>query len=361
MTETNALNIDILSLPVGAVPDRDRIVGWDEFGNPVRETIGGVQYAVYPVMPQNALKGKGVWDRIAMLGEGIVQSAWNGFMTPGRAASGEPVTYGDVLDTAGLVQLGAAAMPAPKNALRSGSLWEFFDDDVVDYASRGDEVLSLLKSGRFSEITDDLLDLGDPAENAKLNSYIRKNYDLPMDEASRLARAESMGFDTSRKMYHGSRNNFEAFDPGMQRDPGVWMTTDMSNAASYSEAGGGLYDLYTRNRDVDSVDFVYSGDGNLVPQRAGQALTNTTNESIVRDSFDGGAKVVEFPSGNFSESGFTRVVRNPEDIRLTSARFDPRLAHLRNLSAAIAGGVYVGGNSMDDRRKEIINYLATVR
>src|SRR5690606_31267416 len=41
--------------------------------------------------------------------------------------------------------------------------------------------------------------------------------DLPMDEASRLARAREMGFDTDRVLYHGTDETFTEFDPAKSR------------------------------------------------------------------------------------------------------------------------------------------------
>lgn len=41
--------------------------------------------------------------------------------------------------------------------------------------ARGAEVLDLLKSGRASEVTDDMLDLGDPVLNAQLSEYLYRS------------------------------------------------------------------------------------------------------------------------------------------------------------------------------------------
>src|SRR5262245_10550104 len=37
---------------------------------------------------------------------------------------------------------------------------------------------------------------------------------LPMDLASRMARAREMGFDTDRTLYHGTSSTFDEFNPG---------------------------------------------------------------------------------------------------------------------------------------------------
>lgn len=58
-------------------------------------------------------------------------------------------------------------------------------------------ILDLLQSGRASEVTDDMMAAADDA-------YLFNNYDLPMDEASRMQRAREMGFDTDAPLYHGT-------------------------------------------------------------------------------------------------------------------------------------------------------------
>ena len=75
--------------------------------------------------------------------------------------------------------------------------------------SRGDDVLGMLKSGRASEVTDDMLDLGNAADNANLNAYLYDNYDLPMDTPSRMNRAQEMVFGDD--YYHGTTHDFNQF------------------------------------------------------------------------------------------------------------------------------------------------------
>ena len=60
--------------------------------------------------------------------------------------------------------------------------------------SQAQEVLNLLKTGRASEVTDDMLAAADDA-------YLFNNYDLPMDEASRMGRAEERGADLTRPLF----------------------------------------------------------------------------------------------------------------------------------------------------------------
>jgi hypothetical protein len=72
---------------------------------------------------------------------------------------------------------------------------------------------------------------------------IRNSGDLPMDEASRMARAEEMGFDADTPLYHGTSSDIAAFDPALRGDAtaartakmATWMTDDPTTARGYAE------------------------------------------------------------------------------------------------------------------------------
>ena len=118
---------EFLSLPMGSQgPSNDRVVAVDELGRHVYETPRGERYVLNererstPQDRRNALV-EAVQNPVETgrnaLGA-IWQGAVNALTAPGRAARGESLTYGDVADTAGMAQLGGAAMPAPKGSLR---------------------------------------------------------------------------------------------------------------------------------------------------------------------------------------------------------------------------------------------------
>jgi hypothetical protein len=66
---------------------------------------------------------------------------------------------------------------------------------------------------------------------------------LPMDEASRMARAGEMGFDADTPLYHGTSSDIAAFDPALRGDAtaartakmATWMTDDPTTARGYAE------------------------------------------------------------------------------------------------------------------------------
>ena len=83
---------------------------------------------------------------------------------------------------------------------------------------------------------------------AKLLARDDTRFDLPTDEASRMARAREMGFDTD--VYHATQNDFDEFDPGYR---GASFVSDSPSGAQRG-ASGGAQDAYgTRGGEGSSV------------------------------------------------------------------------------------------------------------
>jgi hypothetical protein len=261
-------------------------------------------------------------------------------------------------------------------------------------AARGQEIMGMLTSGRAGEVTDQMLDLGDPVLNTRLNEYLYNNYDLPMDAASRAARAGGMGADLNAPLYRGdARSDLTSFDTGQFAREGIGVTSSTSpNVAATYMAGDSpaMYQIFSMannplaldatgrnwtgipadavtNRGILSdvlppqsyldeenlADFLSGnvidwGDGSA----AGMAMANTNDVSRAAQAagFDemrfqnvvdrGGAG--RFHTGPANDPQTTVMTSNPADIRSRFARFDPRLSHLRNLNAALAAGVPLG-------------------
>jgi len=133
--------MSILDLPQTARPGSDAPVGQDELGRTLYRTVTGELYTMpdRPQMPAptmtQRLEGLGglasrAYENLSVenaietakgIGGGILSGLVQGFTAPGRALSGEPVTMGDVMATAGMAQGVAAPMRAPEGSLRSGS------------------------------------------------------------------------------------------------------------------------------------------------------------------------------------------------------------------------------------------------
>jgi hypothetical protein len=271
---------------------------------------------------------------------------------------------------------------------------------------RGAEIMDMLKSGRGSEVTDRMLDMGDPALNARLSEYLYKNADIPMDEASRMARANEMGF---QKAFHGTGSNINAVDPAYFGSGGQ----DLLGAGFYTTTNTGRADRYIPRERSPSVEISknYAEGGNILPvmvreqnpfvleDQLGSAANDIANLYAEDPFFDvtrmsSGVNIVTDADGKsimldpyqqrhfalqrmrkdfsptdasntLSELGYTgvsgpesassrvRVSYNPSDVRSQSARFDPRLSHLKNLSAGIGGAGLLGAGMMpknDGRR-----------
>lgn len=133
--------------------------------------------------------------------------------------------------------------------------------------------------------------------NAALPGVVVNGVDsLPMDQASRLARAREMGFDTSTPYYHGTTGDFSAFDPlrkgetfGDRGDPSSWL-------ADYSPP---MY--FASNPDFASQVAAYKAQGGGSP---------SVMPVYLRNAQRGGRKDEV-------------IVRNPADIRSVNATFDP--------------------------------------
>lgn len=89
--------------------------------------------------------------------------------------------------------------------------------------------------------------------------------ELPMDEASRMARAKADGFDTDTVLYHGTDRDFKAFDQnagtGARSGTGTWLTTSRENANSYAPrlhqkrgVGGQVYPVHIKKGNYVEVD-----------------------------------------------------------------------------------------------------------
>jgi len=261
-------------------------------------------------------------------------------------------------------------------------------------------ILDLLASGRASEVTDDMMDLGDPVQNARLNEYLFNNYDLPMDEASRMARAEEMGFMDNYETYHGTGDDFHAFRESFRSDPGsdesykvgIYSAYRPKIAETYAPNihGGQIIPLATRRtfddvevdalgrnwNDIEMDSPAYrTGDADDLTVHHyfpnaddGEGLTRTN--AIAREAMRDGAGSLRI-NNTYDIGGFRDLLKSlddygphdvrtdfyPHNIRSRFARFDPRLAHLRNLSAGIGAGLLGFGAITEQDKSELEAYL----
>lgn len=223
------------------------------------------------------------------------------------------------------------------------------------------DILDLRAAGRASEVTDDMMAKADP-------QYMFNNTPLPMDVASRMARAEEMGADPLAGFYHGTAEggfvdttDITAFDPARvgdrwnADDRGFSITSSVRDANYYARPsdpgygpdgarndnlrGGAVYpleDLSQKPYYIKPMD-QYQGTIGAWDDRA--ADTYEKMDAAGADS----ARI-------YSDGVEMRVVMDPTNLRSRFARFDPEFRHLANLSAGIGGlGLlgYVGNQSSD--------------
>lgn len=206
-----------------------------------------------------------------------------------------------------------------------------------------DRVAELLRQGRASEVTNDLLDQADPQRLH--HHYVSGNtgMDMPMDQASRMERAAQMGFDTGNKLYHGGVRDFSSFIPSQSGKvgPGVYMTPNVRKANIFSgyepDSNPKIEKLLNEGNEKSSQVYGLFATNRPATMEARQAVR--TNESAYDDKAENYRK-------KFDEMGFDgvsvadeRTILDPTNIRSQFARFDPRLSHLSHLSASTGGAM----------------------
>lgn len=159
---------------------------------------------------------------------------------------------------------------------------------------------------------------------------------LPMDEASRMARARAMGFYTDMPLYHGTSAEFRAFDPARRgrmtqaesAREGVWLTTDPQLADLYARESasrvGGYPQVYPLlHRAQRPAKLQLSGH-----ESEGQVAATLAH------AWDQGFDAVMVLSPNNKPR---LVVKNEAQLRSPFAAFDPAKKDSRDLLAGVAG------------------------
>lgn len=225
----------------------------------------------------------------------------------------------------------------------------------TDAATRqGSEIINLLRSGRAGEVTEQILDMGDPVLNARLSEYLYSNYDLPMDTASRMGRAQEMGL--SQQTYHGTPYaDITAMRPSEfgAVGPGVYAAGRPVTASDYSRG----YGMMTPKETFEAAGERYTPGGNVMPIQTPQNLQSFEDWTAAKMAdmqrqglYSSGFRADSAASQAAADAGFggvsarneNVVIFDPANVRSRFARFDPRLSHLRNLNAGIAAGVPIG-------------------
>lgn len=202
------------------------------------------------------------------------------------------------------------------------------------------QVARLLREGRADEVTDDLMAQADPQEMFRLYEAGETGADMPMDVASRMARAREMGRDTPA--YHSTDTNISAVDNDRLIGGQFWSTDDVDaiNRGEVGAAGRGVV-LPLQIRQQNPAGW--------------RQYDQLGVDELMGRGYDG----LRLPE---SDGTNTFVTFDPEQVRSRFARFDPRLSHLSNLNAAnvdpLTGAVAVSASQQDDPLANLKAYIA---
>lgn len=301
---------------------------------------------------------------------GGAETAAQAVETPGQLLQGVPYSQDEIqtnaFNLAGALQLGGGAMAtAPRGALRAGL--------ARAETTPSQAVADMLRAGRAADVTDDMMAQVDPQEMWRMYESGATGADMPMDAASRMARAEGMGFDTGTPLYRGSNHDPQRFiedyfQSRLKDDEGIFMTTSPDNASGY---GSGVMPLLKRPESPTEINMADFDDvlshipedrrpwGGTVEDLAG---AYDPGDILMRDEFadvwkDFQPNDVVFKNmqerRNTPDTHDIHQTFDPVNIRGRFARFDPRLSHLANLNAANVSplaGMVAMGPSEDDKR-----------
>lgn len=226
------------------------------------------------------------------------------------------------------------------------------------------DVARLLSEGRASDVTEEMRAAADPQEMWNLYKTGATGMDMPVDHASRMARAKDMGFDEPglhgtyaeedystfgrpraslrRESYFAPANKPDFASSFAAGDEGGRVLPVMLRSGDFLDGRGGAGNeklmeiLWDNNLDTDFRLHRTDGETKRLPDWGEQNVIDAVNRSGAT-----GLRLQERP-------GMTSAaVFDPTAIRSRFAMFDPRLKHLANLSAAGVGAAYL---APDERR-----------
>lgn len=246
--------------------------------------------------------------------------------------------------------------PVAKNAggrvgKSTGGALDKTSENIADY------VADLLRQGRAKEVTDDLMEQADPQRLMHHYKSGNTGMDLPMDKASRMARAAQMGL--TEDSLHGTLDG-----------------KDFSRFKGADRYGSRLgQENYVAPNTTDgrklAAQFSTGDQGRIMPLLTPKPLDTSTLDDRLKfekmmedknrmDDFrmKGGYRVSGLPGwgdqwaiDTVNEAGVpamklherdwvtSTAVFDPTKMRSQFARFDPRLDHLAHLNASAGGAM----------------------
>jgi len=252
-----------------------------------------------------------------------------------------------------------------------GNLTPAVPQSVIDFLKAVSLPGHVMRGGQYtpSDVTEMVLNTGllgsvatKPA-GALASGLARNAAELPMDEASRMARANEMEFSTNAndRLYHLTKADFDSFklmgDPKSHTGGGaIWLRRNPQQNIAHHQVGGrggweeGANDMpvYAKMTNPISPQEVWE------LQKAGKLSLSfprrvSPEENTILQNM--GFTHAETPSGD------EVAVFNPRNIRSRFAAFDPAKKDSADLLAGVAGlpGVasFLDGVNKDSRKRGI--------
>lgn len=171
--------------------------------------------------------------------------------------------------------------------------------------------------------------------------------ELPMDQASRLARAREMGFNVEQPLYHGTLNDISAFDLSRVRatgepDVAVALSSSPHLASSYAGARDAaspwdwqsLENSTRVNADEGGNVVPTFVRGQYMPVQQKDWLSRARNADLLEQAKSLGFDGVDFTYTAYNPPLREFLVSDPSNIRSANAAFDPAQSGSANLLAA---------------------------
>mgnify|MGYP003631114561 CR=1 FL=1 len=267
------------------------------------------------------------------------------------------------------------AAPSPLSTMPSAA--------IDSTPSPAQEVAELLSSGRADDVTDEMLGKLTAQDNSELFDLYQSGatgMDLPMDEASRMGRADNRNMidglhgtqpSPYDNIYDKTPDNpdIKEFDIDRstrgQSGKGIYFAPPDNYDLANSFAGGRkLSDADLELLDPNSpkiAGVVYPvkvrADKQADYQQMREAQYAYENQQIAQGKSAGYAGLSDSVPNTLKPQGFSGVSQNhefttfyPENVRSRFARFDPRLAHLKNLLAGV-GAAPIGLLALREEQK----------
>jgi GNAT superfamily N-acetyltransferase len=182
---------------------------------------------------------------------------------------------------------------------------------------------------------------------------------LPMDYASRMARAKRMGLTI--KGYHGGPHDFPHVDPsklGQGPDAlgrGLYSSLSPRSASEYAGVNGMVMPVLTTSRNL--IEDYNKPNPSMTNALSAAGVPDGKNEAdqFLKLKKQVGSDEATKTAVGMGYKGFDDADRfatyDPTAVRSQFARFDPRLEHLAHLSAS-TGGAMGKGNEFEESSQD---------